>query len=581
MAGEELRQGMILGDRFRLSSRIGNGGFGEVWRALDLASTQEVAVKILFQERAKNAASLQRFGREAEIIASLRHPSIARAVAFSVDATPAYLAMELVEGIALGHELTQRSMFHTPFSGRERAVLIQELAAGLDHAHQAGVIHRDLKPMNLVVSVTAEVLHLKILDFGIAKYLNDSGSRATTMGRVIGSPLYMSPEQIRAEGIDARADVFGMGCVCFELLTLRRLYAIDERGSPLACSTRPASQPSNTPLHVMQRILGGVRGRVRELFPEAPAELDAVIERATAVRPTDRYPSAGAFAKDLLAVLARASAVFGPEEGVAPTLIFSAIPPADTDQRPVITADDASSAPPALMQGLLDLEDAALPPVTPLPLESGDSMISHPLSVSASSQALRARPAVTTPLPYVDAPRRGVLVRSLLLVALGAFGMKAVGMLLDRLIPPEPQRVAVAPPEPALSSAPVRTSTEAPRAAVTAVRVEAVPAPTPLASPSATPAPAVSRRLRPEVKAPDPKPRERAPESPLARALAAAREQPSDAKRVVALREAILAANEKLPDGPKKKGIQRRALATAFAPDFRALEACAEELLAP
>jgi serine/threonine protein kinase len=203
---------MIIAERFAIESLIGKGGMGEVYRARDLASGEMVALKLV--ELDESDAS-ERFAREARLLCSLHHPRIVRYIAHGVARGQRYLAMEWLEGEDLAHRLTRTGL--TPAQSAE---LVARVAEGLQAVHAHGIVHRDVKPSNLILP-DGDIERVKIIDFGVARPIAGA-PMLTTAGDPVGTPNYMSPEQARGDpDIDVRADLFALGCVLFECLTGR------------------------------------------------------------------------------------------------------------------------------------------------------------------------------------------------------------------------------------------------------------------------------------------------------------------------------------------------------------------------
>src|SRR5262245_15853804 len=203
-----MRPGDVVANRFRIESVAGTGGMGTVYRAHDVAADRTVALKTLAGIGERDAA---RFAREAAVLAELVHPGIVRYVAHGLTADHEhYIAMEWLEGETLHDRLMRGRMT------LDDAIAIGRAAAeAIAAAHQRGVVHRDLKPMNLFLTPGG----LKVLDFGIARHVHHAGVLTNT-GAVIGTPGFMAPEQVRGEtAIDARTDVFSLGCVMYRCLT--------------------------------------------------------------------------------------------------------------------------------------------------------------------------------------------------------------------------------------------------------------------------------------------------------------------------------------------------------------------------
>ena len=220
--------GTILG-HYQITSQLGKGGMGEVYRAKDQKLGRDVAIKVLPEEFARDADRVARFQREAKLLASLNHPNIASIYGLEESGGSNFLVMELVEGETLAERVKR-----CPVPVEESLGLALQIAEALEAAHEKGVIHRDLKPANIKVTPEGKV---KVLDFGLAKAfageqaeLNLSNSptlsdAATQQGLILGTAAYMSPEQARGKAVDKRADIWAFGCVLFEMLTGRAAFS--------------------------------------------------------------------------------------------------------------------------------------------------------------------------------------------------------------------------------------------------------------------------------------------------------------------------------------------------------------------
>jgi len=263
----------LIADRFEIEQQIATGGMGEVFRAHDRVSGEVVAVKVMSEGRAHRTA---RFAREVELLAELSHPGIVRYVAHGE--TPSgklFLAMEWLDGEDLKARLERE-----PLTMDEAVTLATRVAEALGAAHARGVVHRDLKPSNLFLP-GCRIDAVKVLDFGIAH--RRGRTQLTRTGMMLGTPGYMAPEQARTGGeIDARADVFALGCVLFECLT----------GTPPFEGDNAAS--------ILAKILFGEAPRVSTLWPEVPEDLDTLVAqmlaKELALRPRDGASLAAALA---------------------------------------------------------------------------------------------------------------------------------------------------------------------------------------------------------------------------------------------------------------------------------------------
>ena len=204
---------------YRLIERIGAGGMGEVWRAEDTKLLRHVAIKILPPQLALDAEWKERFLREARAIAQVNHPNIATIYSIDQYEDSFFIAMELIEGEALSSMIAQG-----PLSPADAVRVAVHVADGLSEAHEKGIVHRDIKPDNILVSKKV----VKILDFGIAKQLGGTADPALTQGgMVVGTPHYMSPEQALGRAVDARTDIFSLGVVLYEMLSGQKPFTGD------------------------------------------------------------------------------------------------------------------------------------------------------------------------------------------------------------------------------------------------------------------------------------------------------------------------------------------------------------------
>jgi Tol biopolymer transport system component len=259
-----LQPGAHLGP-YEILAPLGAGGMGEVWKAKDTRLDRFVAVKVLPEHLAKSPEALARFEREAKAVAALNHPNITGIHDFATQGETTYVVMELLEGESLRTRLEQG-----PFTPRKATDLAIQVAQGLAAAHEKGAVHRDLKPDNLWITRDGR---LKILDFGLAKQLPTLGAgsdsrlataalspgQQTSKGMILGTVGYMSPEQVKGEAVDARADIFSFGVVLYEMLTGRRAFARDSAPETLAAILKEDPQDFESALKALspalQRVL--------------------------------------------------------------------------------------------------------------------------------------------------------------------------------------------------------------------------------------------------------------------------------------------------------------------------------------
>ena len=273
-----MRPGELLGDRFEIERPIGSGGMGTVFRARDPISGETVAVKVISGEQSHLTG---RFAREIKVLAELSHPGIVRYISHGVTSLgELFLVMEWLDGEVLKSRLQRGAL-----AASEAVTLATRVAEALGAAHARGVVHRDLKPSNLFLC-GGRVDQVKVLDFGIAQ--REGPTQLTQTGMMLGTPGYMAPEQARASGqsgqIDARADVFALGCVLFQCLT----------GVP--------PFDGDTTAAILAKILFDTAPRVSDLWPEVPEKLDALVAQMLSKEPVLR-PSDGANLAAALAAL--------------------------------------------------------------------------------------------------------------------------------------------------------------------------------------------------------------------------------------------------------------------------------------
>jgi len=276
--------GTIIADRYRITSRIGGGGMGQVYKAEHIRMKRQCAVKVLRANLAGDPEATQRFQREAENASQLSHPNVAQIYDFGEHAQLVYLAMEFIDGESLAALLQRESAVHPDVA----ADIISQSAAALEAAHGRGVLHRDVKPDNIMLGKNLDgTFQVKLVDFGIARAMTSDAQRVTRTGLVIGTPEFMSPEQIAGEALDARSDLYALGLVAFQCLTGEDAFPATSSKQNLI--TRLTSRP---------RTLLEVRGDV-----PWPPPLQQVFDQALAPDPSERYDSVGQFAEELWAAI--------------------------------------------------------------------------------------------------------------------------------------------------------------------------------------------------------------------------------------------------------------------------------------
>ncbi len=273
--------GAVLGNRYRIIRPLGSGGMGTVYEAQreDLAH-MTVAVKVLHPSLAKRGDSVRRFRREAEVVASLRHPNIVNILDFvRVDDGTTFLVMELLAGTTLSTAIENAP----PFSDLRVAFIASQLLSALEATHAMNIVHRDLKPDNVFLTAISNIQDVvKVLDFGIAKLITEPRDiKLTQTGTVLGTPAYMAPEYARGESPAVPGDIYGVGCVMYEMLTGKEPFTAVNYNALLFAIQAKEPEP------------------IRHLRPEISSEMIAVVNRAMSKDPAARFPSASAMSEAL------------------------------------------------------------------------------------------------------------------------------------------------------------------------------------------------------------------------------------------------------------------------------------------
>lgn len=285
---------------YRLISRIGVGGMGEVWRAEDMKLLRPAAVKVLLETLAEDPELKARFMREAQTAARLNHPNIATIYSVGEIDRTMYIAMELIEGQSLADRIAAGRV-----PAAEAVRIMAQVAIGLAEAHDHGVIHRDVKPDNIMITRRG----VKILDFGIARDVSPRQQAALTRAHVVlGTPDYMSPEQATGKTLDGRSDIFALGIVLYEALSGRLPFS------------------GATPTDTMVKIASAPPQPLPSMLPGVPASLADVIGRCLQKNPDDRY----AGARDLAADLERVEATLDDTAAIPRYTPTSHLPPVES-----------------------------------------------------------------------------------------------------------------------------------------------------------------------------------------------------------------------------------------------------------
>jgi serine/threonine protein kinase len=256
--------GKTIGNRYEIVANIGEGGMGVVYKAIDKTLQRPVALKMLHRAHSNDATLNARFEIEARALAKLKHPSIVTLYDFFEAEGSHFLVMELLEGRTGKDLLEQEESIPLP----ELMRIFRSVIDGLAHAHRNQIIHRDIKPNNIMVTTSGEV---KLMDFGIARSMDSP--QVTKVGFTVGSALYMSPEQINNQNVDERSDIYSLGITMFEMAT----------------GKAPFFEPDSSEYNILIRHLSAEMPSPRAIKPELPETLERVIIKATQKKPEDRF----------------------------------------------------------------------------------------------------------------------------------------------------------------------------------------------------------------------------------------------------------------------------------------------------
>jgi len=424
-------------DRYYIEEQLGEGGMATVYRAYDTRLERQVAIKVIRREAfGEEVLShvLARFEREAKAMAQISHPNIVKVYDFGEHAGSPYLVMEYIPSGTLKDRIGQ------PMPWEEALRLILPLARALQYAHQQKIIHRDIKPGNILITAHGDAV---LSDFGIAKVLEGTlGATLTGTGVGIGTPEYMAPEQGMGQKIDGRADQYALGVVLYELITGRKPYVAD---TPMAVVLKHITDPLPNP----SRFLS-----------ELPGEVEWVVVKTLAKNPNDRYPDMAAFCAVIDGLLAGAQAAAAQVALLKP------------DSPPILQAEKLSGLP---------------LPVRPLARSNGNDLL----------QATPAAQTAAQPQPQKNLPFRFKLLGALGLAVI-IFGL-AVGALALRRAILQPRRTAASLASPTAETlpAPPVVLAETPEPADTASSQAGVQTATPAASLTASFTPSLTATAEP------------------------------------------------------------------------------------
>jgi serine/threonine protein kinase len=448
----------VIAGRYKIETRLGQGGMGTVWRAQHLALRSPVAVKLIDPARASSEEAVARFLREAQSAAALRSPHVVQILDHGVDAGVPYIAMELLEGESLADRLDRVGRLNPADTLR----IMTHVGRAMSRAHEAGIVHRDLKPDNVFLVRNDDEEIAKVLDFGIAKTTLSNAFDVTTgtrTGELLGTPYYMSPEQVEGQrDLDHRTDLWAMAVITFECLVGSRPFESETLGSLLLqICTKPIVVPSQV--------------------ADVPPGFDTWFARGTRRTPEERYRSARELIDALQAVLTQDKSRLA--------ALVTPMPSESGKSAPVDVAHDDTLLPNAPATPLASLAESVVRPMSVPGMRRRTSPLVLGAALACGVAAAVAAWLLTRPEPTLPVSARLSEARS-----------------AQEVVKPVPEPAAAA-------AAPIAPAAPAP--------LTLTPAP-PLA-PTASPAPASPRDMRAEAAKPTPrakrntKPTERAPSS--------------------------------------------------------------------
>ncbi len=320
--------GKKLDGRYEITELIGVGGMAEVYKGVDVIDNKSVAIKILKKEYAENEEFLRRFRNESKAIAVLSHPNIVKIYDVGFSDKLQYIVMEYIDGITLKEYIEEEKVL----TWKDTVHFVIQILRALQHAHDKGIVHRDIKPQNIMMFSDGTI---KVMDFGIAKFAREEGKTATD--QAIGSVHYISPEQASGAVTDAKSDIYSVGAMMYEMLAGRKPF------------------DSDNPVAIAVMHMQDIPERPRAINPDIPDGLEEIILKAMEKAPEDRYRNTGEMIADIEKFKSNPSMTFGyyREEGVddnADTQYYAAgsieLPPADeapTAQQPVYAQAGAAA----------------------------------------------------------------------------------------------------------------------------------------------------------------------------------------------------------------------------------------------
>ncbi|MEU2618680.1 protein kinase [Streptomyces sp. NPDC007157] len=374
----------LAGGRYQLRDLLGAGGMASVHLAYDSVLDRQVAIKTLHTELGREQAFRERFRREAQAVAKLTHTNIVSVFDTGEEeldgSTMPYIVMEYVEGRPLGSVLDEDVTQYGAMPADKALKITADVLAALEISHEMGLVHRDIKPGNVMMTKRGVV---KVMDFGIARAMQSGVTSMTQTGMVVGTPQYLSPEQALGRGVDARSDLYSVGIMLFQLVTGRLPFDAD---SPLAIAYAHVQEEPVAPSSVNRAL---------------PPAVDALVARALKKNPNERFPTAESMRDECLRVAASL-------QPAAPSIV-PGIPPTQSGSGvgsavfpPV---DQATPAPPGPVQTPYQPMPTPNPYGTPAPAPGPVAAYGYPQQAGYQTPAGYGRPTPTTPPPYNITPQ--------------------------------------------------------------------------------------------------------------------------------------------------------------------------------
>ena len=513
----DLSLGATLAGKYEIQAEIGRGGMGVVYRGFDQMLRRPVAIKVLPLEFSYDQQFVDRFRQEAITAAGLHHANIVTIHDVGQEGTWRYIVMQLLEGVTLDQWLLNRG----PMPVAMAVQVVRQVGSALDYAHRQGIVHRDIKPSNIMISPDG---HATVMDFGLVRA--GEGSKLTRSGMVVGTPEYMAPEQALGETIDSRTDMYSVGVVIYRMLTGEVPFV---RSTSMATAYAHVHEPPPS---------------LRSLRPDLPKAVEAVVLKALAKRPADRYQTGDQLAADLdLAASGKlppglkainlpaptktqagaATAPPSPRPGAgkspAPGAAARSSQPAGAPARSSQPAGAPASLPTAPLTGHDASASAAQAPTQALGQispanQQGATLVTRPAPVSSPSSGSAARmPGAFTGAQALPSSRRGLPLLPILGALAGIIILGVAGLTLTRPRSPAvnptattaPVIVETPTPVPATATAPALTPSPLPLLTATPTQT-ALASATPIQTPAVTfsPTPTVTATRTPTATRPPP-----------------------------------------------------------------------------